>query len=228
MTNITAGCDARATTVVCESVVLPVPMCVVSPPPYYLCPCVTSAHVRCVTNGRTRPRPRRNPFVNPLSHQFCQSRPSFRTASAGNSRIAGPSLMCRGKLGGGAPLFPALVCRGKLCGEYRLCCGKNRLSRVVDHGHWHRMFAAACLCCLSGSRRTAVLNLAVYLMARITSRDNIRFVSHEFCHCARPSLCCSGARRFVICVALRAAADASTMAELLHPQPSSHHDTDFK
>ena len=33
-------------------------------------------------------------------------------------------------------------------------------------------------------------------MARITSRDNKRFVSHRFCHCARPSLRCSGTRRF--------------------------------
>ena len=33
-------------------------------------------------------------------------------------------------------------------------------------------------------------------MTRITSRDNKRFVSHRFCHCARPSLRCSGTRRF--------------------------------
>ena len=41
--------------------------------------------------------------------------------------------------------------------------------------------------------------LRCIFMARITSRDYKRFVSHGFSHCARPSLCCRGTRRFVIC-----------------------------
>ena len=43
------------------------------------------------------------------------------------------------------------------------------------------------------------LHLAVSIMARITSRDNKHFVSHGFCHRARPSLRFRGTRRFVIC-----------------------------
>ena len=49
---------------------------------------------------------------------------------------------------------------------------------------------------------SSVYTLRCIFMARITSRDNKRFVSHGFCHCARPSLCCSGTRRFVICFAI--------------------------
>ena len=46
---------------------------------------------------------------------------------------------------------------------------------------------------------SAVYTLRCLYMARITSRDNKRFVSHGFCHCARPSLRFSRKRRFVIC-----------------------------
>ena len=46
---------------------------------------------------------------------------------------------------------------------------------------------------------SAVYTVRCILKARFTSRDNKRFASHGFCHCARPSRRgCSGARRFVI------------------------------
>ena len=47
-----------------------------------------------------------------------------------------------------------------------------------------------------GGQRTYTLR-CLY-KARITSTDNKRFVTHGFCHCARPSLRFSGTRRFVI------------------------------
>ena len=52
------------------------------------------------------------------------------------------------------------------------------------------------------SQRTAAqhYSLRCIFVTRITNRDNIRFVSHRFCHCARPSLRCSGTRRYVICL----------------------------
>ena len=46
---------------------------------------------------------------------------------------------------------------------------------------------------------SAVYTLRCLYMARITSRDNKRFVLHGFFHCARPSLRFSGTRRFVVC-----------------------------
>ena len=47
---------------------------------------------------------------------------------------------------------------------------------------------------------SAVYTLRCLYMARITSRENNkRFVSHGFCHRARPSLRFSGTRRFVVC-----------------------------
>ena len=54
---------------------------------------------------------------------------------------------------------------------------------------------------------SAVYTLRCLYMARITSRDNKRFVSHGFCHCARPSLRFSGTRRFVICFGKRRSLD---------------------
>ena len=47
---------------------------------------------------------------------------------------------------------------------------------------------------------SAVYTLRCIFMDRTTSRDNKRFVSHGFCHCARPSLLCSGTRRFVFVI----------------------------
>ena len=41
----------------------------------------------------------------------------------------------------------------------------------------------------------------IWLESRAEIIDNERFVSHGFCHCARPSLRFSGTRRFVICFA---------------------------
>ena len=50
---------------------------------------------------------------------------------------------------------------------------------------------------------SAVYTLRCLYMAQITSRDSKRFVSHGFCHCARPSLRFSGTRRFVMCFGKR-------------------------
>ena len=55
--------------------------------------------------------------------------------------------------------------------------------------------AEACLCCLfRGCRGLQLYTWRCTFMARVTSAENKRFVSHGFCHCARRSLHCSGTR----------------------------------
>ena len=74
------------------------------------------------------------------------------------------------------------------------------------NGHSYRMSSSA------------VLHLAVLFMARITSRENKRFVPHGFCHCARKSLRYSGlgTRRHGFVIRVRGSFQVVTERQLVH------------
>ena len=96
------------------------------------------------------------------------------------------------------PLGPSLAGPGGGCGPGPSVPGPRTLSLSLLGGSSQltalgRKVNGICIEC------SAVYTLLCLFMARITSRDNKRFVSHGFCHCARPSFRFSGTRRFVIC-----------------------------
>ena len=72
----------------------------------------------------------------------------------------------------------------------------NQIAQSDRHGSRHSSRPWAGRSTDIRIERSAVYTLRCLFMARITSRDNKRFVSHGFCHCARPSLRFSGTSRF--------------------------------